>query len=137
MLTKGDFLRGKISFFNLSLSPNCKKKALKKRFFLFKKKKIQAELINDQYFYTLSCSADCQNETYGANSELTRRCCTTDDCNRIEVRPRVTSCYSGGTLVKDKVQTEIDIVKRECLSPQNQFCAVSSFSSSFKTNRFE
>ena len=72
------------------------------------------------YFY---CTANCTNG-YSASTGITTTCCTTDNCNTWTSVPKVTSCYTGGTLERIR---NMPIAKQTCMSPYNKYCVVICF----------
>ena len=65
----------------------------------------------------------CESQT---SSGLTTTCCTTSNCNQLQIPAVVSRCYIGGTFADANTNSNITIpiVSKECLSPINKFCQV-------------
>ena len=65
----------------------------------------------------------CESQT---SSGLTTTCCTTSNCNQLQIPAVVSRCYIGGTVAdaNTNFNITIPIVSKECLSPNNKFCQV-------------
>jgi hypothetical protein len=66
--------------------------------------------------YQFTCESLCT-----ASSSI--KCCTTDNCNSVTLKPIIKGCYSGGTYVylNQKV-TQTPTTRTICNSPYNQYC---------------